>query len=44
MDLRKIYHKSNLIVKNMAVGIFLIKEKIFESQGVTQKVHKKFTI
>lgn len=30
-------------VKFCSVGIFLIKEKIFESQGVTQKIHKNFT-
>lgn len=26
-----------------AVGIFLIKEKFFQSQGVTQKIHKNLT-
>ena len=31
------------MLKIFSVGIFLIKEKILRSQGVTQKIHKNFT-
>lgn len=39
------YGASDLFVTTSfcSVGIFLIKEKIFWSQGVTQKIHKNLT-